>query len=103
MRTLALLEEDGKTMKKAILVACSLVIFLLVPPIMAQEGNPGQNVRDRLDESGTRINDRLDRLGEVINDRLDRRGEVANERLDRRGEVINERLDQRGQDRKSVV
>ena len=85
MKTLALLEEDGKTMKKVILVACSLVIFLLAPPIMAQEDNPGQNVSNRLDEIGTRINDRLDRRGEVINNRLDRRGEVANERLDRRG------------------
>ena len=48
-------------MKKAILVACNLVIFLLAPPIMAQEGNPEQNFKERLDEIGTRINDRLDR------------------------------------------
>ena len=46
-------------MKNTILIGCSLVLFAVAPPIMAQESNPEQNVRGRFDNVGGRINDIL--------------------------------------------
>jgi hypothetical protein len=84
-------------------VLLALGLLVCTTGALADSGDRGDRIENRLDRRGDVVDNRLDRSArraarnghDVAAERLDARGDRVNGRLDRRGNRIDRRLDRR--------